>query len=195
MARLQPLSSKVGLDEDGSHKRSFYNDIMKIMIFLHGTAIMHKNALGRTREERVKQVINGDESLHDFYSYVPVGDVVQKLHIWRRQGAEIVYLSSHKKVEAVEKDKVVLQDYDFPKGQVFIRHSDQSYSDVVERVLPDVLIEDDCESIGGQKEMAYPHIRPEFQARIKSIVVKEFGGIDHLPDDISALRGYNPPTE
>jgi hypothetical protein len=160
---------------------------MKIMVFLHGTAIMHRNALGRTREERVRQVRDGDESLYDFASYVPVGDVVQKLHTWRQQGAEIVYLSSHMKVEEVELDKVVLQSRDFPDGQIFFRQSGERYSVIAESVLPDILIEDDCESIGGEEEMTYPHIRPELKARIKSVIVKEFGGIDHLPDDIVAL--------
>jgi len=164
---------------------------MKIMVFLHGTAIMHKNAFGRTREERVQQVLDGDESLYDFSSYIPVGDVVQKLQTWRRQEAEIVYLSSHRTVEEVEKDKMVLREYDFPEGQIFFRHSGERYNDVVESVLPDILIEDDCESIGGQKEMTYPHIKPEIQAGIISIVVKEFGGIDHLPGDVSALGVSN----
>ena len=160
---------------------------MKIMVFLHGTAIMHRNALGRTREQRVRQVLDGDESLYDFASYIPVGDVVRKLQTWEGQGAEIIYLSSHKNVEDVEKDKVVLRNYAFPEGQVFIRQGGESYSDVAESVLPNILIEDDCESIGGEKEMTYPHIKPELKAKIKPIVVKEFGGIDHLPDDISTL--------
>lgn len=163
---------------------------MKIMVFLHGTAIMHENALGRTREERVKQVLDGDESLYDFASYVPVGNVVRKLQAWKQQGAEIVYLSSHKKVEDVEKDEVVLRNYGFPDGRVFFRHSGERYNDVAESVLPDILIEDNCESIGGQEEMTYPHIKPELKAKIKPIVIKEFGGIDHLPDDISALVNY-----
>lgn len=51
-----------------------------------------------------------------------------------------------------------------------------------------VLIEDDCESIGGGPEMTYPHIRPEIKSQIKSIPVKEFGGIDHLPDELEKLR-------
>jgi hypothetical protein len=34
--------------------------------------------------------------------------------------------------------------------------------------------------------MTYPHLKPELKAKIKSIVVKEFGGIDHPPDDICA---------
>lgn len=55
--------------------------------------------------------------------------------------------------------------------------------------MPDVLIEDDCESIGGEKEMVYPHIKPELRTKIKSIVVEEFEGIDHLPDEIDLLLG------
>jgi hypothetical protein len=160
---------------------------MKIMVFLHGTAIMHKHALGVTREERVKQVMDGDETLHEFASYVPVGDAVQKLQAWERQGAEIVYLSSHKTTSRVEIDQEVLRKYRFPDGQVYFRQRGESYAQVAESVSPDILIEDDCESIGGETEMTYPHLRPEFKTRIKSVVVREFGGIDHLPDDIHAL--------
>jgi hypothetical protein len=160
---------------------------MKIMVFLHGTAIMHKNAAGRKREDRVQQVSDGDESLHDFASYVPIDNAVTKLQRWHQQGAKIVYLSSHRKHEDIEKDKLVLQKHGFPDGQVFSRQQEEQYKDVAERVLPDILIEDDCESIGGEKEMTYPHINPGLKVKIKSIVVKEFGGIDHLPDDVAAL--------
>jgi hypothetical protein len=164
---------------------------VKIIVFLHGTAIMHRNALGRSREERVRQVLEGDESLYDFESYVPVGNAVRKLQTWAQQGAEIVYLSSHKNVEDVEKDKLVLRNYGFPDGQVFFRQAGERYNDVAESLLPDILIEDDCESIGGEKEMTFPHIKAELMVKIKSIVVKEFGGIDSLPDDISALVNYS----
>ena len=164
---------------------------MKIMVFLHGTVIMHRNALDRSREERVRQVLEGDESLHDFASYVPVGEAVRKLRTWQSQGAEILYLSSHKKVENVEKDKAVLQTYGFPSGPVFFRQARESYGQVAERALPDILVEDDCESIGGEREMTYPGIKPELKARIKSIVVQEFGGINHLPDDLSSLLHYS----
>lgn len=157
------------------------------MVFLHGTTIMHRNALGRTRLERVRQVLDGDESLYDFASYVPVGDAVRKLQGWKQQGAEILYLSSHRKVEDVEKDEAVLQNNGFPDGRIFFRHANERYSELAESALPDILIEDDCESIGGEGEMTYPHIEPELKAKIKSIVVKEFGGIDHLPDEVSAL--------
>ena len=163
---------------------------MKILVFLHGTAIMHRSAVGQTRAERVKQVRDHGESIYDFASYVPVDNAVRKLHTWRQQGAEILYLSSHKTVEDVKKDKTVLQNHDFPVGQVFFRYAGEQYNDVAERVLPDILIEDDCGSIGGEKEMTFPRIKPELQVKIKSIIVKEFGGIEHLPDDINRLMNY-----
>lgn len=160
---------------------------MKIMVFLHGTVLMHRNGMGRTREERVRQVLEGDESLYEFAAYVPVGEAVRKLQTWRGQGAEIVYLSSHRSYEDVEKDQGVLRKHGFPEGLVYFRQGAEEYRDVAERALPDVLIEDDCESIGGAMEMTAPHLKPEIRTRVKSIVVKEFGGIDHLPDDILAL--------
>ena len=52
---------------------------MKILVFLHGTTIMHKNAVGHTREEIVKQVKDKEKSVHDYKSYVPVGNAVKKL--------------------------------------------------------------------------------------------------------------------
>ncbi|HLZ55736.1 MAG TPA: hypothetical protein VKR06_02215, partial [Ktedonosporobacter sp.] len=79
-------------------------DKKKIMVFLHGTAIMHRNAVGRTRVERVQQVKDKDASIRDFASYVPVGNAVTKLRTWSEQGAEIIYLSSHKRPEHVEQD-------------------------------------------------------------------------------------------
>ncbi len=160
---------------------------MKIMIFLHGTTIMHKSGLGVTREERVKQVKQGtDPSLHDYTSYVPVENAVKKIKGWQEQGADICYLSSHTTLEDVKKDMLVLQTHGFPEGQVFSRANGQSYQEIAETVLPDVLIEDDCESIGGAQEVTITHVRPAYKKRIISIVVKEFGGIDHLPDTLSS---------
>ncbi len=75
---------------------------MKIMVFLHGTAIMHRNAVGRTREERVRQIQNGGASVRDFAFYVPVGHTVSKLQAWKAQGTEIMCLSAHRNVEDIE---------------------------------------------------------------------------------------------
>jgi len=151
---------------------------------------MHKNAVGHTRAEIVKQVQEKEKSVHDYKSYVPVGNAVKKLQNWKKDGAEILYLSSHETVEDVEKDKFVLKKYGFPDGQVLFRQRGELYKDIAEKIMPDVLIEDDCESIGGKDEMTITHVKPEIKKKIKSIVVKEFSGLDHLPDKISALLKY-----
>lgn len=160
---------------------------MKILVFLHGTLIMHKSTEGKSREERVQQVENKDSSVLDYASYIPVGNANEKLKSWEKQGAEILYLSSHETAKDIEKDKSVLEKYDFPKGQIFYRQNGESYKNIVEKIIPDVLIEDDCESIGGEKEMTITFVKPEVKQRIKSIVVKEFGGIENLPDKLGDL--------
>jgi hypothetical protein len=165
---------------------------MRLLVFLHGTALMHPGAVGRPREERVAQVRRGaDPALHDYAAYVPVEGVVAKLQRWREQGARIDYLSSHRNPDDVAKDEVVLRKNGFPPGRVLARGPGESYGDVVGREPPDVLIEDDCESIGAG-ELTYPQIRPDLRARITSIVVPEFGGLDHLPDALDALRTWRP---
>lgn len=166
---------------------------MRLLIFLHGTAIMHPGAVGRTREQRVAQVRAGvDPALHDYAAYVPVDGVVAKLRRWREQGAQIDYLSSHRDPEDVAEDRSVLQKHGFPAGRILAREPGESYGDVAGREMPDVLIEDDCESIDGAGELTYPQIRPELRGRIKSIIVPEFGGIDHLPDSLEELLAFQP---
>lgn len=164
--------------------------IMKMLVFLHGTTIMHKNAKGLSRQGIVRQITEGDASIHDYASYIPVGNAVRKLQQWKAQGARICYLSSHKNAKDVADDKVVLKKYAFPDGRIFHRLNKEEYKDVVERIrpLPDVIIEDDCESIGGEVEMVYPNLKPDLKNKIKSIVVKEFGGVDYLPDEVTELR-------
>jgi hypothetical protein len=165
---------------------------MRLMIFLHGTSIMHRGAISLTREERVRQIRQGDEeSVRDFASYVPIGRVVEKLKNWEAQGAEILYLSSNREPTDVEKDRQVLIEHDFPLGPVLFRARNETYASVVEKASPDILIEDDCESIGGEVEMTYPNLSAARKKGVKSIVVKEFGGIDHLPDDLNALKDWH----
>ena len=163
---------------------------MKIMVFLHGTAIMHKAGLGETPTERGKQVEENEPSVHQYEKYVPVGDANKKIKKWWEQGAEIVYLSSHQDDESVRKDIQVLSNFDFPDAPVLYRHGKETYADIAERFTPDILIEDDCESIGGEPEMTYPYINSQKKKLIKSIVVKEFSGIDNLPDNLKELSEY-----
>lgn len=181
---------------------------MKIMVFTEGTVLMFASGKILSREERVKlsqaagvqqeesnlsfesasQIKVEPGSVYDFSRYLPTGQAVEKLNKWKQQGAEIYYLTSRRIKAEIENIRNILKKYDFPDWQnLFYRLQGEEYKDVAERVMPDILIEDDCESIGGEAEMTYPHIREDLKPKIKSIVVKEFQGIDHLPDSLTAL--------
>ncbi len=169
------------------------------MIFLQGTIIMHSAASGQTREQIIQQVIEQEDSVRDFNNYIPIGKAPLKINNWVRSGAEICYLSALTKDKKVRGDEIVgkrglkadnnvLSRYNFPASKIYHRESGETYKDIVERVRPDILIEDDCASIGGEKEMAYPYIAKDIQKKIKWIKVKEFGGIDFLPDSLQELN-------
>lgn len=136
---------------------------MRIMVFTEGTIIMHKNAVGHNREEIVRQVEKEPESVHDYDSYIPVGNAVKKLKLWKNQGAEILYLTSRRKTDEIRQIKNVLKKHGFPDGQLLSRQKD---------------------------EVTITHVRPKIKAKIKSIIVKEFGGIDNLTDKISDLLKF-----
>ena len=157
------------------------------MVFLQGTTIMSEKFLGRTREERVKLSKERDPEVLDSSRQVPIGRAVGKLRKWKEEGAELIYVSAHRKPENTPKIASLLEKHEFPQGEFVFRQGSEQYKDVAERIRPDVIIEDDCESIGGEKEMVYPQIKPELRNGMKSIVVREFEGIDQLPDNIEKL--------
>ncbi len=148
---------------------------MKILIFTEGTAL--------------KPASVGSSQAHSFQTYVPNGNVVWKLQSWKKQGAEIYYLTSRETPEEIDDIRFVLEKYHFPQMQnLLYRKNGQGYKDVVESLIPDIFIEDDCASIGGEAEMTYPHIKPEIKSKIRSIVVKEFANIDYLPNNVNELQ-------
>jgi len=61
----------------------------------------------------------------------------------------------------VEQDKLVLKNHHFPVGPVYFRQGGEAYQEVMEGAQPDILIEDDCESIAGGVEMTCPQLQPE----------------------------------
>ncbi len=168
---------------------------MRILVFTEGTLFIGADVVHLSRQERIRAVLEelaraaAGEPL-DFTASVPAGCAVEKLQAWQRQGAEILYLTSRTLPDEIEDIRANLRKFGFPEGELFFRQEGEAYKDVAERVLPDVIVEDDCESIGGEVEMIYPRIQPDIQARIKSIVVPEAGGIDHLPDDLAMLRDF-----
>jgi hypothetical protein len=159
---------------------------MRLLVFLHGTTIMHASGFGRSRAERVAQVRRHDPAVDDFAAYVPIGGAAAKLRRWSEHGASISYLSSHVQPAAVGLDANVIHEYGFPAGPILSRQPGEHYADVVAREGPDLLIEDDCESI-GRHEVAHGQLPLRSRTKIGSIIVPEFGGIDHLPDTIEEL--------
>ena len=160
---------------------------VRLLVFLHGTTIMHPGAAGKERAERVAQSKAGSGyGLRDFNAYVVIGRAADKLRGWAAQGAQISYLSSHRNRADLNSDVAVIRRSGFPPGPILARRRHETYGQVVESVMPDVLIEDDCESIGAG-EISYPQLGPAARGRIHSIIVPEFGGIDHLPDSLAEL--------
>jgi hypothetical protein len=171
-------------------KKFLIKEKPRILVFLHGTCIMHRNAIELSRENIVQQVIDGvDDSIYDFATYIPIGNAVDKLITWQKHGAKIAYLSSHKSLDNVKKDEIILNRYNFPKGTIYYR-KENNWNLPIEEFKPNILIEDDCESIGGEYQMTYPNLDTDKKSEIFSIVVREFGGIDHLPDDLHKLRKF-----
>jgi len=160
---------------------------MDILVFTHGTIVMHGEALGVERAERVRQVQQRIPSVWDIAHYVPVEQAPEKLWRWQAQGARIAYLGPSRKPGNMAKNDLLIRHLDFPPGALHHRGPGETYAEFVERLAPDVYIEDDCESIGGEVEMATPHMSASACARTACIVVPEFGGIDHLPDDPADL--------
>jgi len=148
---------------------------------------MHKSALGLSREEIVRQAMENKSIMKNFAEYIPTGNAVDKIRKWKEQGGEIIYFSSRRTPEQINDIRLVLEKYNFPDGELEYRKGDETYKGAGERIVPDVLIEDDCETIGGEREMISPHLKPEIKDKIKCIVVEEFGGIDHLSDAIKNM--------
>jgi hypothetical protein len=170
---------------------------MRVLVFLDGTTIDHGGGAAGPMDELPPEI--GDRpgsTIRDPHRHVPLGNPGVKLSKWRDQGAEIVYLSSHRTSDEVENERNVLAKYGFPEGPIYYRRrTTESYAAVAESVSPDIIIEDDCKSIGGEPEMTYPNMSDDAKRKVKSIVVEEFGGIDHLPDDLDKLRAWpsGPP--
>jgi hypothetical protein len=172
---------------------------VKILVFTEGTILTNNKWIGLPREEVVKQVkkwLNlSKEELEKLQKAgdapSPIGNSVRKIGVWKKQGATIVYLTSRTKSEEVDIIRGILKKNEFPEGKLLFRKEGEDYKDVAEKVMPDIIVEDDCESIGGETEMTYPGIRPELKSKIKSVVVKESGGIDHLPDSLTELMRHN----
>jgi len=143
---------------------------MIIAIFTEGTILMHKTGLDvENRADIVAQVKSKDASVHKYADYVPIVGAVDKINFWANQGAEIYYITSREDFGEIQDILNVLNKFKFPQTHhLLFRTEGNSYTDVVEELLPDVLIEDDCESMGVDSEIIYPTISEPIRKRIKS---------------------------
>lgn len=147
----------------------------RIMIFTEGTVLMHDSII----------------RIFDFSSYIPIGNCVEKIRQWESQNAEIIYCTSRKSTKQINQIVEVLKRSNLNGTKLYFRGIKEKYKDIVEQALPDVLIEDSCKSIGGSKQMCITYVKPEIKDIIRSIVVKEFKGIDNLPESIDELLNFN----
>jgi hypothetical protein len=141
---------------------------MKILVFTEGTATQHPT----------------EEQFSDVPSFVPTDGTVEKITMWWEQGAQICYLTSRRSSEDLQAVRTTLRRFGFPPGDLFFRREDEDYVAVVARAGPDILIEDDCKSIGWE-EVTTPKLKAEWG--IEGLIVPEFGGLAHLPDDHGEL--------
>ncbi len=136
---------------------------MRILIFTEGTIIMH----------------SFNNKIEDYASYIPVKNAVSKVTQWKKQGYDISYITSRQTPKEAKMISDILRKHDFPEGKLYFREGDEGYKDVVAKVKPDILVEDNCESIGANEIICH-HLDPDL--KITCIIVPEFDGIDHLPD-------------
>jgi hypothetical protein len=120
--------------------------------------------------------------------YIPIGGCVGKIRCLEEQGAEILYCTSRKREKNRNAIADILRRYHFPGTRLYYRAEKQRYKDIIEEVMPDILIEDDCKSLGGAWQMCITDVKPEVKGKIKSIVVKEFVGLDSLPVSLTELK-------
>lgn len=141
------------------------NNNKKIMIFSEGTILKpkHNNFFSRIN-------VNG---------YVPIGNAKEIIKNWQEQGYEIIYLTSQKGRKAMGMAQR-LDELGFVGSMVGYRQSRQDYATLIKEEQPDILIEDDCKSIGGERHMCITQLSDEIKKSLKHIVVEEFKGIDDV---------------
>lgn len=147
-----------------------YRTGLTIMIFAEGTILKPRSCW----------------SLYNHNAYVPIGNSVEIIKSWYQQGANIIYCTSQRKRNADDMANL-LKKYGFVGIFLAVRDSRESYKDIVEALRPNILIEDDCKSIGGAWQMCITRVNPEIKKSIASIAVREFKGIDSLSTDVKEL--------
>ena len=136
---------------------------MRIMIFMEGTTFYTKPLL----------------FLFTKHGYKPIGNAVKIVHALYDHGHEI-YLSSYVRKARYPFIKSVVDFYGMKYTAILCRDRGQTYREIVEQLKPNVLIEDDCKSIGGTRACCITNVKEEIRKEIQSVIVPEFTGIDNI---------------
>lgn len=141
------------------------NNNKKIMIFSEGTILKpkHNNFISRVNVNK----------------YIAIDNAIEKIKSWQEEGYEIIYLTSQKGKKAMGMAQR-LDELGFTGSMVGYRQSRQDYATLIKEERPDILIEDDCKSIGGSEHMCYSQLDENLKKSLKHIVVEEFKGIDDV---------------
>lgn len=141
------------------------NNNKKIMIFTEGTILKPKynNILSRI----------------SMTTYIPINNAIETLKKWQEEGYEVIYLTSLKGRRAMKMAQH-LDELGFTGSMVGYRQKNQDYATLIKEELPDILIEDNCLSVGGEQNMCYNLLSDELKKEIEHIVVEEFKGIDDV---------------
>lgn len=135
----------------------------KIMIFIEGTTFYTKPVL----------------FLFTKKGYLPIGQSIKIINDLYDKGNEI-YLCSYVRKNRYIFIQSIMDYYKVKYTKILCRDKNEEYSHLVERIQPDILIEDDCKSIGGEKNWCITNVKEEIKQNINSIIVEEYSGIDHI---------------
>jgi hypothetical protein len=111
--------------------------------------------------------------------YEPIGNAVSIINTLHDKGNKI-FLCSYVRKKRYHFIQSIMDYYGVKYNEILCRDKGEQYSDLVENACPDILIEDDCRSIGGEKEWCITNVHKEIKRNIQSIIVKEYSGIDQI---------------
>lgn len=151
--------------------QEYMKDKETVLIFAEGTILKPKSLF----------------SLYNHNAYLPIGNAVELITFWSKQDINIVYCTSRKNKSAQHMADL-LNRYGFRGVYLIARDKGETYKNIIESLQPNILIEDDCKSIGGAWQMCITKVEPKLKEKIVAIAVAEFKGIDHLPKEIGELK-------
>ena len=79
--------------------------------------MIHRDWMGLTRDEIVR-LVRERRAGGDFANSVPILGAVDRLRAWKREGAEIFYLTSRTEAGEVDDIRGVLTRFGFPEGEL-----------------------------------------------------------------------------